>query len=526
MRRLAVWVADWPVVAASIAEGVPSHRPAAVLHANRVAACSAVARSNGVRRGMRRRQAQAACPDLAVLTVDPARDARLFEPVAAAVEEVVVGVDVLRPGLVVAPADGAARYFGGPGAAPGTDAVPRTDTVDGEHRLVEKLTDHVAQQAGVECQVGVANGVFSAVLAARRGVIVRDDAAFLAPLPITELVESEEDGQLVDLLRRLGISTLGQFTSLSERAVVSRFGRTGLLAHRRAKGESHRPLARRHPHEELVVSQEFDPPLNDVEQAAVVAGMLGEKLHAMLTARSLACTRLGIYAVTEAAEDLARVWRCADPLDAKGIGDRVRWQFDGWLTTTRLSGGVVVLRLEPEEVLDARAGQTGLFTGRSDNDERAGRALVSVQNILGPQAVGTPVLDGGRSPAERVRFVPWGDARGDADSRPWPGRLPSPSPATVFTRTVKATVLDASGAPVVPAARKGLSAAPDRVAVDDGPLRPVDGWAGPWLVDHQWWAPSGGGVRVRVQVVLAGGEAFLLLHRPGKSPQWTVEGVY
>ncbi len=69
-RVLALWCPDWPVVAAVGAEGVPVHRPAAVVAANRVLACSAPARAYGVRRGLRRREAQARCPELAVLSAD------------------------------------------------------------------------------------------------------------------------------------------------------------------------------------------------------------------------------------------------------------------------------------------------------------------------------------------------------------------------------------------------------------------------------------------------------------------------
>ena len=54
-----------------------------------------------MRRGLRRREAQARCPQLHVVTADPARDARHFEGVTAAVDEVVPRAEVLRPGLLV-----------------------------------------------------------------------------------------------------------------------------------------------------------------------------------------------------------------------------------------------------------------------------------------------------------------------------------------------------------------------------------------------------------------------------------------
>ena len=81
-----LWCPDWPVLAAALVDGVDAHRPVAVLHANRVVVCSPAARAEGVRRGLRKREAQARCPHLVVVEHDPGRDARAFEPVVAAVE--------------------------------------------------------------------------------------------------------------------------------------------------------------------------------------------------------------------------------------------------------------------------------------------------------------------------------------------------------------------------------------------------------------------------------------------------------
>lgn len=85
----------------------------------------------------------------------------------------------------------------------------------------------------------------------------------------------------------------------------------------------------------------------------------------------------------------------------------------------------------PEEVVGGQAlqlqlGSMGQETGAA---ERAGRALVRIQGLLGPDAVITAVLDGGRGPGERVRLVPWGEPRQPlAATQPWPGQLPAPSP--------------------------------------------------------------------------------------------------
>ncbi|OZM75293.1 hypothetical protein CFN78_01850 [Amycolatopsis antarctica] len=531
---LVLWCPDWPVVAAGAAAGIPANLPAAVFTGNRVIACSAVAAARGVRRGMRRREAQAKCPEIAVLGADASRDARLFEPVAAAVEELVVGVEVVRPGLVAVPADGAAGYFGG------------------EAELVELLVDHVSASAGVECQVGVADGLFAGTLAAHRSVLVERGSAagFLAGLDIGELNRpGAERGELVDLLRRLGLRTLGAFAALAERDVTSRFGAEGLLAHRLARGRSERPPHRRRPPPELSVTENFDPPLERIDAAAFMARTLASRLHAGLAGRGYACTRLGIHATTESGEELTRVWRCAEPLTPQGIADRVRWQFEGWLRTgegIRPASGVTTLRLEPEETVAGTSLQLGLWRGGGSAlgavvseeqvlaTEKAGRALVRVQGLLGPDAVFTAELGGGRGPAERVRLVPWGErpAPLPGHDAPWPGRLPAPAPATVFTRGISARIADSAGRPVGVTRRFGLTGSPSEVRLDGGGARPVLDWAGPWVAAGRWWSPDDPGPRVRLQALLGGDGtgrpevAVLLLGTGQENPLWTVEGKY
>jgi protein ImuB len=377
-----------------------------VIVANRVLACSAVARAQGVRRGLRRREAQARCPDLAVLARDSDRDARAFEPVVAAVEELAPGVEVVRPGLVAMAAQGPVGWFGG------------------EQEAAEALVDQVAARTGVESQVGVADGLFAAVLAARRALAVApgDTPAFLAPLGVEEL-DREPDvdrSELVGLLRRLGLRSLGAFARLDAEDVASRFGADAVHCHRLARGLDPRPPVRRTPPEELTVEVELDPPVDRVDAAAFAARGLAERLHRTLASHGLSCTRLGVVARTVGGEELHRIWRCAEPLTPAGTVDRVRWQLDAWLTRRRRSGdlpeeagdgAVARLRLVPEETVTAGALQLGLWGDVGESDERAGRALVRVQALLGPEAVVTAVLVGGRDPAEQVRLVPWGDDR-------------------------------------------------------------------------------------------------------------------
>ncbi|MFD6665276.1 DNA polymerase Y family protein [Micromonospora chalcea] len=559
-RTLLLWCPDWPVLAAEIVDGVPATDPVVVLHANRVVACSERARAEGIRRGLRRREAQGRCPHLTVVDHDPGRDARAFEPVVAAVEEVVAGVEVIRPGACATAARGPSRYLGG------------------EEAAAERIVEHVAQSCAVESQAGIADGVFAAGLAAREGRIVVPGGTreFLAGRPVEALGRPA----LADLLRRLGVRTLGDFAALPAGDVLARFGFDGALAHRLAGGRDDRPLAVRQPPADLAVTADYDEPVDRVDAAAFAARTLAERLHERLAAYGLACTRLGIEAVTAHGQELHRVWRHDGLLTAAAIADRVRWQLDGWLSGSngrggarpaRPTAGIVRLRLVPDGVLAQAGLQPGLWGETGAERERAHRALSRVQGILGPEAVVTAVLGGGRSPADQVRLVPWGDERvparpgpppapapvsghrsedvpagsaaagtsvvvppgGRAVRRggrgravaepPWPGRIPPPSPAVVLPTPLSADVRDAAGEPVVVSARLAVSAAPARLTVGDGRPAEITGWAGPWPVDERWWAPAEARRRARFQVCLADGAALLLAVEGG---QWLVEAIY
>ncbi|VFA94253.1 DNA polymerase Y family protein [Nocardia farcinica] len=515
-RVLAVWCRDWPAVAAAAVAEVPPTRPVAVLSANRVTACSATARVAGVRRGLRRREAQARCPELHLAQADPDRDARLFEPVVAAVDATVPGVEVLRPGLLVLGARGAARFFGS------------------EEAAAERLVDAVAA-VGVEAQVGIADEVFTAVIAARHGAVVAPGAGadFLAPLPVAELavepsLAAPERADLVDLLHRLGLRRVGDFAALRPAEVGSRFGTDAVLAHRSARALPERPPSARRPAPDLVVEHRCDPPIDRVDAAAFAGRLLATELHGALAAASLACTRLAVHAETEAGEQLSRTWRCAQPLTPADTADRVRWQLDGWLTRgDRPSAPVTLLRLEPVEVVRAGALQLGLWGGVGEEDERARRALVRVQGLLGGEAVRVGVLSGGRGPAERVTLVVLGDERVPAadPDQPWPGRLPEPAPAVLLTPRPQVRLLAADGAPVEITPRGLFTADPVHLHWESRSWR-LTGWAGPWPVDEHWWAPGGSAAlaaRAQVRITDSQDRVLLLGYRDGV---WEAEGVY
>jgi protein ImuB len=509
-RTLMVWCPDWPVTAA----GFGPRDVVAVITAGQVVACSKAARERGVAIGMRRRLAESRGGELVAVRRDSIAEARLFDPVVAAVAELAPEVEVIRPGLCALAARGPARYFGG------------------EHALCQRLVGAVqrAQSAvaadAIEVQAGVADGPFAAALAARAGVVVPvgASAAFLAEFPVAVLGRPE----LADLLMRLGITTLGSFAALDPVAILARFGPDGAMAHRMAGGLDERPLRLTPPTEELMAVVELDPPADRVDIASFAARGLAADLAEQLGTRGLVCVLLTIEAETAHGERLSRRWRAETEFAPEAMTQRLRWQLEGWLAGTvpeaSPTAGLSRLRFVATEVVPSAGEQLGLWGRVSDHDRRAIQGLDRLRGMLGPTGVFTGALLGGRSPLDRETLVAWGEDRPCVqESQPWPGRHPIPAPTLVHREPLRARVHDGRGDPVVVSGRGLLTSVPQVLQIGDGTPRALIAWGGPWLFDERWWDPDVSRRRARFQLVREDGTAYLCFVERN---QWWIEATY
>ncbi|GAA4822112.1 DNA polymerase Y family protein [Nocardioides caeni] len=515
---MVLWCPDWSVRAGllELAETeveVAAEAPAAVLSANRVTVCNAAARAEGVRRGQRRRDAQARCPEVVLLTDSPERDARWFEPVLAAVEDVRPGVAPLRPGLLAVPAPG--RFFSR-GALSGEEAAAAL--------LSELLVD-----AGVwDCRFGVADDLFTAERAARQAgpqecvsVPAAGSAVFLRDLPVMALADDGPEGAaLSDLLRRLGLIRLGDFAALGAGEVANRFGSYGSDVWRRVHGASQTRLASRTPPPELARSVPFEPPLDSAEAVTFSVRRTAEEFVAGLAARQLVATAVRIEAEFDGGLS-ARRWVHPRCFTSRDLVDRVHWQLQGAVITAPIE----LVRFLPEIVEPAGDHADGLWGGGAE--EQVVRGVARVQAMVGYDAVRVPVRQGGRSAADRQALVPWGERPAGLRplDRPWPGRIPGPAPTRVFAEALSADVVDLSDAPVDVSVRGAVSAEPARYRIGRHWV-PVAAWAGPWPVDESWWLgdASGGGRSARFQLVGVDGRAWLV--RWLSAGGWIVEAAY
>jgi len=555
---LVVFCADWPAVATT----QPAEKPLVVVQANRVTSLSQGARKHGIARGFTVREAQAHCPAVQVVEYNQQRDARAFEFVLATVEQFVPRVEVIEPGHCAFPTLGPSGYHGG------------------DRALAQLLLAQIQATAGqavglpqegsttLECVVGIgiADGPQAAQIAAKESILcpgvlqpivvqTGKTAEFLSALPIERLAVATRSAhssglaiaEMFDVLRRLGIRTVGRFAALPLADVSARFGSLGMSAYRLATGYETTPLNLADPSANVSFEAAIDPPAERVDQVAFVAVELAEQLHAELSGRGLACSRVLVVAETDAGDCIERLWRHEGALSAADIARRVRWQLDGWLSTGRslgrCSGGVQRLELIPDQVIADTGMQLGFWGGTNNATERAIQALDRVQALLGADAVKLPQFRGGRSLCEQYQLVainavdvfaqerssggssssgPTTEAGSSSGTGPWAGRIPLPSPTVVWSELVQAELFDAAGHSVGVSGRGVMSAVPVRCRMGTGEWHQIEHWAGPWCTEQRWWDAIGHRRRARVQVVCDAGAHLLTL----EAGQWWVEATY
>lgn len=463
---------------------------------NIVVAVNRIAAGTGIRVGMRRREAEAVCPTVVTIDHDPGAEMARFERVAVTVESIIPRIEVVSPGLILAPVTGAVRYFGG------------------EEPLIDRIDKEIGVVAGSGYRIGLAAGPFAARRAAEVATdhdpifIVADDDVFRATLDVAVL--GSED--IAAVFRWLGISTLGELAALPREAVVSRFGPDGLRAHRLACGED-RETRDRVIADDMSVEERFDPPLENLEQVAFVSRSLAHQLLNTPVLDGGIPHRIEVEAEAADGTVRTRTWRSVDPFDERMLGERVRWQLQAWLDTARMRsgpgirGGLVRLRIMPADLSD-RGRQLALDEDALSAAE-AERALAQTQAIVGNDGVLQAIPQGGRDPRERALWYRWGEAPPVPERNPqapWPGQVPAPSPSLVPPDPYPLEVEWDGGIPV-------------RVRLGSRWVE-VLSWAGPWRKVGRWW--DGEHPADRYQLVTSAG-AFLCAVINGKT---YLAGVY
>lgn len=275
--------------------------------------CSTQAQESGVQPGMALSRAEHLCPEAVFLPPRP----DLYRAAAAALFELLNSqmpiVEQAQPGGLYLDLCG----------LEGKDAEALA--------ICHGQCEAIQRQLRLDVTAGVAGNKFSAEAASlsigpSRVLVLAagTERAFLDGFPVSVLPVSQEMQRRLQLF---GLHRLGQFARLPPAAVLAQFGWEGQQAHLLARGEDNRPLIPGHGERSEQASQQFDPPLDNLETLLAAAGRLVDALAQRLSAVWLRAGRLALEVqcadgaslaaqrtLAEATADAGRLGRLAETL--------------------------------------------------------------------------------------------------------------------------------------------------------------------------------------------------------------------
>jgi protein ImuB len=465
-----------------------------------IVAASANARLDGVRRGMPAITAAALAQELMVREVDALALSRAERALSESVRSCCPVFESTGMGVIYAAWAGLERRY----------------EEDGEGGLLDDLRD-AAVRLGLPARTGMAGTRFAARAAAilqgqhpnwgRAAILVPpgQERSFLAPLPLELLPDA---GDLLEGLRSLGLTTLGDLAALPAEGVARRYGPKGVQFQRLARGEDRAVLIPT-PEPRRFVHRAFaDGPIVQTEALRalvqpLVGGLCEEIDAAGLAARGIRWTltlegggRGHGRTVSAAPSAAPRLWN-----ELLGIA------WDNW----PMAAPLVAVELEAEELGPRPVRQEPLVGGVQAPPGALGITLAHLHAELGDGAIGSPQLRDRPEPIEREELRAFdegderragdlwvADRRGRGALRPACRRLDPPEPIEVDLQDER----------------------PIRLRTRRGP-QVVQRLLGPWDTSGGWWEEGGGWRHRLFQVELAGGTAWIGLE-PAEG-RWTLE---
>lgn len=526
-RYLALWIPNWELT--SLVVESPPDACAAVVSQAKVQVVTPAASALGVSPGMSQVMAHYLCPELLTFAPDKDREAAAFETILQVLDDFAVGVVAVRPGLACAPSRGPAKWAGG------------------EDRLAAEIVEQVAMQTGAECQVGIADTLPGALLAARKGEIIPSPqtANFLDAQPLTALIQDlpprlqKQIEQELPVLAALGIVKAGQFRALGANPVATRFGKAGELIWQLISGKGTEISSSNRGEEEVSQEVELEPPAFAADEAMMAIRQVSNSLADALVHKGLYSSTIRIRLERGDGTGMERTWTLVDASSPPQVGKRISWQMSA------LSQGLVSLDCDLEQGLktirvDAlhphRAPEVDPLWGGGQNLRKAGRAIEEVQSFLGQDTAVVPTIHGGFDPRSRVSFLSWGTVPPGLPPRngPWEGAVAS-APIVLFSTAPSALLMgsksDGTIGRVWVNKRGELNGTPEHLIVqqDHRELSSGDHLVTEvkrmWIIGGRWWHPEQEAHRPRCYLRLArkDGPDLLLMQR-GRGC-W-VEGIY
>ena len=386
----------------------------------------------------------------------------------------------------------------------------------------------VASEVGFETNVAVAGSPLAAVCAAQgfAGVTVIPAGEEGLRIGSLSLEALRIPFEFVETLKRWGIHTCAEFAALPEIAIVERLGQEGLHWWRLARGADDQPLIAKEFPSNFEEHMDLDSPVELLEPLLFVLNRLLEQLCARLRMHILAIGEIKVTLTLERndsrnKEPIFHIRTIRLPVPARDSKLLLKLlQLD--LEKHPPSLPVTAVRMLTIPV-KARSQQLGLFLPLSPDPERLEITLARIQNTVGENRVGAPVLLDTHSPNafQQNRFVlPEMKEKRSVTEKQTTAAMRifrPPLPATVEFQEGKPAFLGCEGA-----------------------RRRILAFAGPWRTKGDWWSETKWArdewdikvrpLRQRVQSESSRESeeetALYRVYKDLRAKRWFVEGIY
>src|SRR6266567_2320657 len=309
--------------------------------------------------------------------------------------------------------------------------------------------------------------------------------------------------QILTILHKWGIHTLGQFASLDREQLGARLGPEAVRMWERANGQSNRVLKLIRPPESFEESFEFE---NEIETAEPLLFMLRrflEQLAVRLSGIYLVAKELTLRITFTNKEIYHRVFKIPQPTNDVDLLFRM---LHTHLENFKSEYPIVAVALNAQPIKPARE-QFGLFETTLRNPYQLSETLARLSALLGADRVGTPVLEETHRP-DAFRMEPFAWEVGAIDlNRPQ---------RTAFLKLALRRFRPAVSASVLV---DGDTPAHLRSAEICGKVIEQQG---PYLISGNWWGEKSW-ARAEWDVQLESGD-LVRVHEAERT--WKVDGIY
>ena len=333
--------------------------------------------------------------------------------------------------------------------------------------------------------------------------IVEDPKQFIATLPVVAL---EPSSDVVDILGKWGIRSVGELLALGQEAVVDRLGLEALALFAAASTGAIRPLKLVQPSETFEESFEFEHEIEILEPLLFILRRFVDQLTLRLEGVGLVAENLTLKLRLDSGETMERQLRMPE---ATRDADTLFRMLQTHLETVRASSPIrsASLAAHPGR---PQVKQFGLFETVLRDPRQFQETLARLAALLGEDRVGTPLLENSHRP-DAFRMAP-------PDFENAPDVLSSR--VAEILRATPLRRIRPSAAAQVGIVEGESEAAPVslRCAVANGRLQVT---VGPWRASGQWWE-AGAWQREEWDASTSDGKVIRLVRQ---SSGWSVEGI-